>query len=544
MAGALGVTLRMSKTCTQPCTDMQTKTVYVPYLEPYATDVEAALWFGFASHEVFHHAKEVQDIGPLMENLQIPWNCPLGQCINIVEDYRNDNNRYTMWPVRDDKLSKTHAFLCHRGVKMIRENGSDPETEWLNRALSFSYNTRVSWQPDLAVPAMEFNDLMQGSKYSTHADELRNAKTAKQVVALALKLTEKGTGKSESQIMQESQQTYQEVKGQGDGQGQGKGEGKGKGKGKPAKLSDKKGSGKGGTVRYEDIMGHVHDDEQGQGGGLVITYSDTESNDFQPDPRGPVITDISENEIPKIIRDGMQHHYDHSEGVSSKVRRLFRSRSNDKIVHRMKRGRLDKRSLHRIKQGDVDVFTQKESQVSLKNIDIHILTDCSGSMDGDRLETASAAAALLNDVITPLKIPLKITGFTDTTKGSKHFIIKEYTEKTSSGTIMDRFAQSSRHTARNSDGESIMWAYRDMMKRPAERKILLVLSDGMPNSSRTGDAATYLKSVVDTVGRDIEIYGIGILEDSVKNFYKEFTVLEDITQLETCLIEVIKQKIL
>jgi cobalamin biosynthesis protein CobT len=96
----------------------------------------------------------------------------------------------------------------------------------------------------------------------------------------------------------------------------------------------------------------------------------------------------------------------------------------------------------------------------------------------------------------------------------------------------------------NADGESILLAYNRIKDRPTARKIIIVLSDGSPHAYNPGDCFTFTKNVVDYVGKRIEIFGIGILTDSVKRIYPHHAVLDNISTLESTLLEVAKKKII
>jgi cobalamin biosynthesis protein CobT len=88
-----------------------------------------------------------------------------------------------------------------------------------------------------------------------------------------------------------------------------------------------------------------------------------------------------------------------------------------------------------------------------------------------------------------------------------------------------------------------MLAFRDIMARKEKRKILVVLSDGMPCSDRAGSTDKYLKDAVKYVeSSPVELYAIGIESRSVKHFYSNFEVLSRVSDLEPCLLNLVKSK--
>lgn len=73
----------------------------------------------------------------------------------------------------------------------------------------------------------------------------------------------------------------------------------------------------------------------------------------------------------------------------------------------------------------------------------------------------------------------------------------------------------------NRDGEAVLWAARRLAARPERRKILIVGSDGQPAGARYGGTERrYLQEVVERVIQaGIEVVGIGIMDESVKQYY-------------------------
>ncbi len=90
----------------------------------------------------------------------------------------------------------------------------------------------------------------------------------------------------------------------------------------------------------------------------------------------------------------------------------------------------------------------------------------------------------------------------------------------------------------NIDGEALMWAHQRLMRRPEERRILLVISDGAPVDTSTlganaGDyLARHLQQVVDDIERSstVELVAIGIGHD-VSRFYSQAMSVFDARQL-------------
>jgi cobalamin biosynthesis protein CobT len=138
---------------------------------------------------------------------------------------------------------------------------------------------------------------------------------------------------------------------------------------------------------------------------------------------------------------------------------------------------------------------------------------------------------------------MKIAAFTEKRPMPRHYIVKEYDERRGADDIIQDYGNIYGKLWQNADGESIMWAFKDLILRPEQRKILIVLSDGSPSSDRGGDCFTYTKDVIAMASKHVETYGIGIMDDSVQRLYPEYTVLNRAEELESCLLDLIKTKI-
>ena len=78
----------------------------------------------------------------------------------------------------------------------------------------------------------------------------------------------------------------------------------------------------------------------------------------------------------------------------------------------------------------------------------------------------------------------------------------------------------------NSDGDAIMWARAELARRPEQRKVLIVLSDGQPAGGRMMGEEAFLKSAVQgTIDAGIECIGIGIASPEVKHYYPHHVVI-------------------
>jgi cobaltochelatase CobT len=84
----------------------------------------------------------------------------------------------------------------------------------------------------------------------------------------------------------------------------------------------------------------------------------------------------------------------------------------------------------------------------------------------------------------------------------------------------------------NVDGEALMWAQNRLNKRPEQRKILMVISDGAPvddstlSTNSTNYLDTHLRDVIKKVetSSETELIAIGIGHDVTRYYKKAVTI--------------------
>ena len=90
----------------------------------------------------------------------------------------------------------------------------------------------------------------------------------------------------------------------------------------------------------------------------------------------------------------------------------------------------------------------------------------------------------------------------------------------------------------NIDGEALIWAHNRLVARPEQRKILMVISDGLPvdNSTLLVNSSNYLEQhlsyAIDAIEdhSDVELVAIGI-GHNVEEHYSRAVTITDVEQL-------------
>jgi hypothetical protein len=243
------------------------------------------------------------------------------------------------------------------------------------------------------------------------------------------------------------------------------------------------------------------------------------------------------------------------EGFSQQIRRLIQIKSRSRYEYGVKKGKLDSARLSRICMSDAVGFNERIFKRKINSIvldaAVTLLVDTSGSMSGAKYFNAVKSAILLNDSIgTALNIPVEIIGFTDSHYGDSPinmFMHKEFDVRRNEEDLIRSFAHASEFMAGNPDGENILWAYQRLKGRKEKKKILIVFSDGSPAASRSqGGIFAFTKQVISEIENEkiVDIYGIGIEDESVKTLYTHQCTIKNSSEISEKLLTVIEQKLL
>lgn len=165
---------------------------------------------------------------------------------------------------------------------------------------------------------------------------------------------------------------------------------------------------------------------------------------------------------------------------SKKIRRKFQEILLNKTYYMSgcRRGNLDVNSLWKLGIKDYNIFEKKEKPNETDYV-FYLLIDGSGSMYGNKYVEAFRAAAILEEVFKNL-VPVKIVKFNYGSGHVNHFIVKDYDENKTNKNYSWSFIHNSEASSSNMDGFSIRVATSELLKRPERKKVLIVLSDGLP----------------------------------------------------------------
>ena len=547
----------------QACTDGNTITLPQLPESEMITQHEADVIRGFADHESGHIRHTNMDTGKKFLNTASPFTAGLYQ---VLEDTR-----------LEDKVSKEYSG-ARKNLNALNTQISEDMFEQVQKATPeqlsdiptmaqfgiVSEANRVNAIPkaeeSLAVLPEELQKNLEGWVKAS-----KDCKTSTAVERLAKHITEifgqdPNLTQEPEEIPDMNREGDQE-KGEGqEGEGQeGEGqegevqegevqEGEGQeGEGQEGEVQEGEGQAKGGkgasnitidennlfTTSREEAISNLKL-EYGDGKQNVI-YTSRDVKHVQAGTRGGTIGQYDKvkrkvNPVINVLRN--------------KLLRYLKSLENRDWDSGRIEGRLDVRRLVSAYTGERNVYRQR-AECAEPDTAISILVDLSGSMDS-RIHAARNCAVSLCEALEVTPFAYNITGFTtgddirDKGEGVwaterlvsvtfKDWNKKLYESRTALADMVHFVGNN------NNDSASIQLAADDLASRPEKRKILFVLSDGSPAydlSSYPTKIDEHLKKTVKQVeDSGIEVVGIGIETDCVKNFYTDNFVVNNPSDL-------------
>jgi len=250
--------------------------------------------------------------------------------------------------------------------------------------------------------------------------------------------------------------------------------------------------------------------------------------------------------------------------------RLERALRADEWTHwrrEQERGEIDRSALAKLvtAPGYRTPFKVKRARKG-RDTAITLLLDLSGSMAGDKIALARLCAAALADALVQLDFACEVLGYSSIESADMRAL---FNARSAAGVDLRRYnrlvERLDLHIYKrfdspdlsgiaqiecgheNPDGECLAWAAARLAEHPAQRRVLMVLSDGYP---ATGDGnpailRTDLHARVEAITKSgIELIGIGILDDAVDTFYPDAVVVRTLSELPATALSVLSKTLL
>jgi len=541
MAEDIGVTVRFAQDVHTGMTDGMTIVLpTVPLPTKSATPEElqklATYYFGLEDHEIGHC--RVSDLPSISQRLH--HETPLVKSLfNVIEDPRMEDEHSQSYPGADRNMRKLSVQL----VDDKHDNPISAETPvdvaitcWICHYLRFAVRNEDCYRPhaeqgeQVLISAIGANAVSRIKGYLAKAPSLRSSldsfNLAKQIA---------------NAIVEESKRVPP-VDVPNDGQQQ--------------QNSDPANKAGPSTSSGDDNPGKSTDDNTSSEATVAQTQalqSVTATTNIHPD-RGDAVREILSADIEKIIGQGHAvrgeslnapvsniHTSKPREisgvidletvcGVSARARTRLASILQAETRERSrlsKRGKhIDTKQLHRLRTGDYRIFRSVQASRSLDTA-LFLLLDVSGSMvSGGAIEIAREAMLATALATGMLKGVAVATG----TFPQFHMI---QSFGTKARMVADQYAVAA--TGSNTPlAEGLMWAGKQLIRRREARKVLIVATDGIPDSIGAAQAAVEMlgSMQVDVIG-----YGISI---DIENVIPRSQMLESVNELPDALMAMLK----
>jgi len=243
--------------------------------------------------------------------------------------------------------------------------------------------------------------------------------------------------------------------------------------------------------------------------------------------------------------------------IANRLQRRLMAQQQRSWDFDLEEGLLDSSRLARIVANPTHSLSYKwEKETEFRDTCVSLLIDNSGSMRGRPITVAAISADILARTLERCGVKVEVLGFTTKAwKGGKsrekwmaegklpnpgrlndlrHVVYKPAEvpwrrAKNNMGLMLKEGL-----LKENIDGESLIWAYKRLMMRPEDRKILMVISDGAPvdDSTLSTNPGSYLEAHLREViewmetKTPVQLTAIGIGHD-VTRYYRNAVTLSD-----------------
>ena len=545
LAMRAGLYYKESASCKVPNASKSTITV-PPYRIDFTEDEEIA-WWSSLIHETYHHMYPQDFI--FLEKQKWKSKSVLSFVNNIVCDHHIEHDQWGIFDGRDEWMSKGRYIITKSVYEKIlngEEEEEDDTRTKLNSVLAFDTLIRSSW--DKRLVALDFYNVINDkskellealSEDETLSVDYLNAQTPEEVFEVAKRIV--NIIEEDENAAEEQEQQMKEGKGEeGEGEGEEKEGEKGKGE-----------EGKSELEKYEADFNELdfnHNEKEPHCSftPLKIDYSSLKRG-VEFDVLEPKVHDFTghlpeESSHYKNVFDELSD----STALSQEIKRYLMVKARVKTETRKRRGRVHRRSAWKtnVYAGTPEaqfIFKQKTNKNALDTA-VSLVVDHSGSMGGSKFVNSCHSAMLLNDVLQKIGVKCEIIGFTYSSVPN-NIIHKTYDVPCTTEHLKSSFAIAGQMMWNNSDGESILWAAERLLARKEKRKVMIVISDGEPAGGGYG-CYEFTEKTIRNLEPVIDLYAIGVEDDSVRNLYKNYTVINHSDELEDKVLQVLKKKVL
>lgn len=256
------------------------------------------------------------------------------------------------------------------------------------------------------------------------------------------------------------------------------------------------------------------------------------------------VTEIESEDINRY-NTMMKDLSDYSKRLQKLMKEALRDLQDGSISHHRYYGnRFEANAAYR---PDQRCFAKTKAPQDWPDMAVSVLVDLSGSMCGERLESAMKATMLLYDFATNLNIPVEISGHHTSHNGISYYQFTDFRKVRDN----EKYRLAKMRAGHcNRDGMAIEIALARLAQRQEDIRLFVIISDGQPNDDGYGGQAAYndIKSIVGKYRKQrIETLACAIGSDKpqIKEIYGEgsFVGIDDLATFPKTLVNIIRKRI-
>ncbi|MBT5681014.1 MAG: cobaltochelatase subunit CobT [Gammaproteobacteria bacterium] len=253
--------------------------------------------------------------------------------------------------------------------------------------------------------------------------------------------------------------------------------------------------------------------------------------------------------------------------LANRLQRRLMAKQNRTWEFDLEEGVLDAARLTQVIIDPMNPLAYKqEKETKFRDTVVTLLIDSSGSMRGRSITIAAMCADIMGRTLERCSVRVEILGFTTKAwRGGesretwinankpanpgrlndlRHIIYKSADDNWSRTKRNLGLMMREELLKENIDGEALIWAHNRLVTRPEQRKVMMVISDGLPvdNSTLLVNPSNFLeqhlKYAIDMIENKspVELVAIGIGHD-VTHHYKRAVTITDAEQLGGAMTE-------
>jgi cobaltochelatase CobT len=214
-----------------------------------------------------------------------------------------------------------------------------------------------------------------------------------------------------------------------------------------------------------------------------------------------------------------------SSAIRARLMGLLQAQTRSKEWLHTSGRKMSGKRISRLETGNTRVFIKRE-EVRRPNTAVHILLDSSGSMNGQQEIANQATVSLALAASSIPKVNIAVSMFPGKEGAVSPVIHRGQPVRPN----LSRFAI--RSCGATPLADAMLYAARELVTSNSERKVLIIITDGAPDNP---GAVTYINRLI---AKEVDTYAIGIGTDAVSRFFKQWTVISDVKELQRALFEI------